>query len=102
MLDDLRKLMRQDGSQRARLYGLSAGAVALAMSLFDVDLAAQGGAPLWLAFSAGVLALISRALVSGTAEPASPEPAAPIPMRATAEQRHERDLATRNLNARAS
>ena len=98
MLDDLRQLMKQSWRRRGRVYLVTAGALTLAMTAFGFDPVGQaaGGASLWLAFSMGVLALVSRALLPAAAVIA-PKPAA------TAEQnmdRHTHDLESRNLQSR--
>jgi hypothetical protein len=98
MLDDLRQLMKQSWRQRARVYLVTAGALTLAMTAFGFDPVGQaaGGSSLWLAFAAGVLALVSRAMLPA-ATAVTEKPAAPAE---TKIDRHTHDLESRNLQAR--
>ena len=99
MLDDLRQLMKQNWRQRGRVYLVTAGSLTLAMTVFGFDPVGQaaGGASLWLAFSMGVLALVSRAVLPAAMVTEKPKPVAPPAKKI---DRHSHDLESRNLHVR--
>jgi hypothetical protein len=100
MLNDLRQITKQGWRQRARVYLVTTGALALAMFAFGFDPVEQSasGASLWVAFAAGILALLGRAKLPAVT-PQALKPTVVAEPSAPKIDRHAHDLESRNLNA---